>query len=384
MNLKFLDFFNRFTNLNWNKDTLNNESSNNRHFKLPSLAYVQITEPLPLKIHRKKTREKTLQKFGSILSSKPVINLDQLRDIAWVGIPIQYRSRCWRLLLDYEPTNTEQSESILAHKRLDYFNCKARLFNQESLWNSVERTTLNQIKVDIPRTSISILRDQRVTKLFQSILFIWAVRHPASGYVQGMNDILLPFFICFILPYYPTISLNDFSTLNNIDIIDDESLNNIEADCFWCFSRLMDGIQDVYTRDQPGMHRMIKNLDKVVSSTSLELSNWMKKEQINYINFTVRWFNCLVVREFKFQQLFRIWDLFLSDPSKISSKIVYICAAMMKLMTPLLLNLPRAEFVETIQTIHPDFWTDERVEMILAQSFVFEKNIDIKEFVPRG
>ena len=384
MNLKFLDIFNRFKNPNFNKDIINQDSSNNRRYKLPSLAYVSITEPLPLKIHRKITREKTLHKFGSILSSKSVINLDQLREITWVGIPIQYKARSWRLLLDYEPTNTEQAESVLRHKRLDYFNCKTRLFNQEALWNSAGRATLNQIKVDIPRTSLQIMRDQRVSKLFTSILFIWAVRHPASGYVQGMNDVLLPFFICFILPYYPAVSLNDFAQLDNINLINEETLNNIEADCFWCFSRLMDGIQDVYTRDQPGMHRMIKNLEKVVSATSPELNNWIKKEQISYISFTVRWFNCLVVREFRLQHLLRIWDHFVSDPSKVSSKVVYVCAAMLKLLTPLLINLPRAEFVETIQTIHPDFWTDERVEMILAQSFVFEKNIDIEEIVPRG
>lgn len=384
MNLKFLDFFNRFRSSNKDKETLNQSSSKNGQNLLPSLAYVQITEPLPLKIHRKKNREKTIQKFASILSSKTVICLDKLRDIAWVGIPLNYKSRCWRLLLDYEPTNIEQTETVLRHKRADYFNCKTRLFNQQSLWTSVERLTLNQISVDIPRTPILILHDQRVSRLFTSVLFIWAVRHPASGYVQGMNDVLLPFFICFILPFYPTVSLNNFYQLDNIDLIDDESLNSIEADCFWCFSRLMDGIQDVYTRDQPGIHRMIKNLDKVVSSTSPDLSNWIKKEHINYINFTIRWFNCLVVREFKLQQLFRIWDLFVSDSSKIPSKLVYVCAAMMKLLTPMLINLPKAEFIETIQTIHQDFWTDERVEMILAQSFVFEKNIDIEEIVVRG
>ena len=27
----------------------------------------------------------------------------------------------------------------------------------------------------------------------ERVLFIWAIRHPASGYVQGLNDLICPF-----------------------------------------------------------------------------------------------------------------------------------------------------------------------------------------------
>lgn len=35
-------------------------------------------------------------------------------------------------------------------------------------------------------------------QIFERILFIWAIRHPASGYVQGINDLVTPFFVVFI------------------------------------------------------------------------------------------------------------------------------------------------------------------------------------------
>lgn len=38
-------------------------------------------------------------------------------------------------------------------------------------------------------------------KIFERILFIWAIRHPASGYVQGINDLVTPFFIVFVFEY---------------------------------------------------------------------------------------------------------------------------------------------------------------------------------------
>jgi hypothetical protein len=37
-----------------------------------------------------------------------------------------------------------------------------------------------------------------VQELFERILFIWAIRHPASGYVQGINDLVTPFFVVFL------------------------------------------------------------------------------------------------------------------------------------------------------------------------------------------
>lgn len=59
---------------------------------------------------------------------------------------------------------------------------------------------LLQIHIDIPRMSpnIPLFRQKVVQKMFERILFIWSVRHPASGYVQGINDLVTPFFIVFL------------------------------------------------------------------------------------------------------------------------------------------------------------------------------------------
>src|SRR6218665_319431 len=43
------------------------------------------------------------------------------------------------------------------------------------------------------------------------------------------------------------------------------SLQRLEADCFWCFSRLLDGIQDNYTFAQPGIQTRINSLKELVS-----------------------------------------------------------------------------------------------------------------------
>lgn len=45
---------------------------------------------------------------------------------------------------------------------------------------------------------LAIFQQLPVQELFERVLFIWAIRHPASGYVQGINDLVTPFFLVFL------------------------------------------------------------------------------------------------------------------------------------------------------------------------------------------
>lgn len=60
-----------------------------------------------------------------------------------------------------------------------------------------------QIHIDIPRMSTPLFQQTTVQEMFERILFIWAIRHPASGYVQGMNDLVTPFYVVFLQEYLP-------------------------------------------------------------------------------------------------------------------------------------------------------------------------------------
>lgn len=321
---------------------------------------------------------KKQQEFEQLLS-EAIVNLEKCRQIAWAGIPPQFRARLWRLFLDYEPISLEQAPSALEHKRKDYFDCMNRMFSEEqtNLRTSSQQQANRQISIDLPRTSKTILHDQRVNSLFHHVLFVWAVRHPASSYVQGMNDILQPFFFVFINQFYLNLTPNEIAQKSNIDDITDEQLKEVEADCFWCFSKLLDGIQDVYTKDQPGLYKMSDNLSYVLSQADPVLSNWILDQNISYTNFTIRWMGCLLVREFNMLQLYRIWDLFVAEPNRIATTQVYICAAMLSSVSKELMNCEQSDFIMKIQSLTPSFWTTEKVEYILSLSFVFENNFPL-------
>lgn len=48
----------------------------------------------------------------------------------------------------------------------------------------------------------------------ERVLYIWSIRHPASSYVQGMNDLLCPLLLVAMYPYAQDVLRCDVATLN--------------------------------------------------------------------------------------------------------------------------------------------------------------------------
>jgi hypothetical protein len=328
------------------------------------------SRPLP----RSASAELRQDRFQELLSVS-VVDLDRIREVSWAGIPDTFRANVWRLFLDYEPVNSVIRAATLNHKRSDYFDCVERVFSesQRHLWTNSQRQTESQILRDLPRTHLPLLRNDRVQLLFERVLFVWSVRHPASGYVQGMNDLLHPFFFVFLIPYCPDHSIDELINFIDLQFLSEEKLQEIEADCFWCFSKLLDGLQDLYTKDQPGLYKMLDLLANVVDRVDPKLGKWIHGEEIQYQEFAFRWMNCLLVREFPVSLVFRLWDMYLGNHAKIASTHVYVCAAMMVALSPKLAGAPHAEFVMQIQAINPETWKIDDLEMIIAQAYVYEK-----------
>jgi len=58
--------------------------------------------------------------------------------------------------------------------------------------------------------------------------------------------------------------------LCNMGDLAETSRQQLEADCFWCFSKLLDGIQDNYTFAQPGIQQRIGILKELISRIDCE------------------------------------------------------------------------------------------------------------------
>ncbi|KAM6453632.1 TBC1 domain family member 22B isoform 3-T3 [Liasis olivaceus] len=223
-------------------------------------------------------REKTrLEKFRQLLSSQNT-DLDELRKCSWPGVPREVRPVTWRLLSGYLPANMERRKLTLQRKREEYFGFIEQYYDSRN--EEHHQDTYRQIHIDIPRTNplIPLFQQPLVQEIFERILFIWAIRHPASGYVQGINDLVTPFFVVFLSEYVEE-DVENFDVTN----LSQDVLQSIEADSFWCMSKLLDGIQDNYTFAQPGIQKKVKALEELVS----RIDGWvplMKNRSFSYSN----------------------------------------------------------------------------------------------------
>lgn len=88
------------------------------------------------------------------------------------------------VIQEYLPANLERRQHVLERKRLDYWNLVKQYYDTER--DEGFQDTYRQIHIDIPRMSplISLFQQTTVQFIFERILYIWAIRHPASGYVQ--------------------------------------------------------------------------------------------------------------------------------------------------------------------------------------------------------
>jgi len=72
-----------------------------------------------------------------------------------------------------------------------------------------------------------------------------------------MNDITVPFLSLFILDYIE-ISYNPYLEPDSFDENLKVVFKEIEADTYFCFSKILDGIMDNYTHNTPGINKSIK------------------------------------------------------------------------------------------------------------------------------
>lgn len=331
-------------------------------------------------------------KFMRLLS-QPVVDIDALRELAWSGIPISLRPLCWKLLLNYLPPNQERQESVLIRKRKEYRDlipeyydsaAKSVAFSPESsslavqqfsgpgqLRISEEESALRQVMVDVPRTApgVGFFHQQRMQKVLERILYIWGIRHPASGYVQGINDLATPFLAVFVSKFMS--QPEDMTTWDLDNEVTDEDLLDIEADCYWCLCKLLDGIQDHYTYSQPGIQRTLFRVNELVSRLEAPTAAHLEREGVEFMQFAFRWANCLLLRELPFHLGIRLWDTYLAEGAGLKDFLVYVLSSFLLSWAPKLKKLEFQELIMFLQKVPTSNWNESDIELVLSRAFMW-------------
>lgn len=292
-----------------------------------------------------------------------------LRKLSWNGIPPQFRAMVWQLLLGYVPTNKSRRDTILNRKRSDYRDSVTTYFTEgEGDRSSHEGETMRQIQVDLPRTSpdTPFFHQQPIQQIMERILYIWSIRHPASSYVQGINDLLTPILLVCMSAFVSDVLRCDVGALSA------ETLRCVEADSYWCLTKLLDYIQDHYTSSQPGLQRMVMRLEDLVHRVDSELHTHIVGEGVQFLQFSFRWMNCLLLREVPLACIMRLWDTYLSEErSGFEHFHVYVCTVLLTKYKDNLQEMDFTEMLTFLQDLPTRTWIEDDIEPILAQAFIY-------------
>uniref|UniRef100_A0AAV1TES1 Rab-GAP TBC domain-containing protein n=1 Tax=Peronospora matthiolae TaxID=2874970 RepID=A0AAV1TES1_9STRA len=304
------------------------------------------------------------------LLEQEVVDLDKLRKLSWGGVPTKHQPTVWRLLLGYMPSKKDRRAAMLERKRQEYVELLQQYYYIPDTDRGMrEQTTLRQILVDIPRTNadVKLFQNERIHQCMERVLYIWAIRHPASGYVQGINDLMTPFLVVFISAFIDDPQMCDLSKVS------DANLQIVEADSYWCLTKLLDDIQDHYTFAQPGLQRMVQRMEELVHRCDAELfEHIVDRENVQFVQFAFRWMNCLLMRELPLNGIVRIWDTYLCEDSGFESFHVYVCAAILMTFGETLKTLEFQDLVLFLQSLPTKDWMENEIEPLLSRAFILQ------------
>eukprot|EP00944_MAST-04C_sp_MAST-4C-sp1_P015808 g15808.t1 len=309
------------------------------------------------------------KKFEKILTASNA-DLNQLKKIAWNGVPTIARPAVWQILLGYLPSNRGRREATLQRKRGEYRAAVQQYWKiEDSRRTKNELRLIRQISVDIPRThpDIPLFHTQAVQNGLERVLYIWSIKHPASGYVQGMNDLVTPFYLVFLGAFIDNPRACDITRVP-IDVLD-----AVEADAYWCLTKLLDGIQDHYTPSQPGIQRMIHRMEELVRRIDADLYKHLENENLVFMQFAFRWMNCLLMRELSLNSTVRLWDTYLAESGNgFDAFHIYVCTSFLVLWSKVLKEKPFQDLITFLQRLPTQNWTDTDVEMLVSQAFILQ------------
>jgi len=304
-----------------------------------------------------------LKRFLQLLN-RPILDLDHLRKVSWSGIPAEVRPTVWKLLSGYLPANSDRRSAILERRRAEYRLSVDQHYPQRN--DKAHATMLHQIQVDVLRSTPSSLFAQEIAKqCFERLLFVFYVRHPGSGYVQGMNDLAVPFFTVFLSPY-----CGDDPTKIDLSTVPADVLAQVEADTYWCTAILIGKIQDYFTSDRTGLQRQLKALEELITRIDKPLEEHLTANHVSYVQFAFRWMNCLLMREMPLAPIVRLWDAYLAEADGFGTLHLYTCAALMATFSARIREASDlSEIMIFILNLPTQSWTSRDVSMLLAEAY---------------
>ncbi|KAF8402374.1 hypothetical protein HHK36_013329 [Tetracentron sinense] len=144
--------------------------------------------------------------------------------------------------------------------------------------------TLHRIVVDVVRTDshLEFYEDAKNLARMSDILSVYAWIDPATGYCQGMSDLLSPFVVLF----------------------------EDNADAFWCFEMLLRRMRENFQMEGPtGVMKQLQALWRILELTDREMFVHFSLIGAESLHFAFRMLLVLFRRELSFSEALFMWEM---------------------------------------------------------------------------
>lgn len=191
-----------------------------------------------------------------------------------------------------------------------------------------------------------------------------------TGYQRSSNAVFQVFLAS-------TVDVSDIEAVKGLST---DAITKVEADSFWCLTKLLDGIQDNYTFSQPGIQRQVAKLKELIHRidglfifNTAPLATHFEKQGVEFIQFAFRWMNCLLMREVSLKNTIRMWDTYQAEGTDgFSDFHLYVCAAFLVKWSDVLRKKEFQDIMVFLQSLPTTGWGDKEVELLLSEAFMWK------------
>lgn len=318
-----------------------------------------------------------------LLQANPKRN--EIRERAWKGCSTRNRAAVWRLIVGYEPLLFDDRKTFLNERRREYrklhlvlggpTSCTEVDCHPDEQRSSFAAAALRQIRMDLPRThpGTAFFHIPCVRLALQRILYLFAVLHPETGYVQGMNEIASPLFLVFASEYLEAgKSIQSLVHLRSLEgVLTDDELSAAEADTYWTLAAVLSEILECFVENQPGLQYRIAQLEALTKAVDPPLASHLASEGCKSLEFSFRWVAVLLSREFRLPLVVRLWDALLSIENGFGDYLVFVCAALLINWRDELLAMDFPGIMTLLLNLPTGGWGPQDIDMLLCQARVW-------------
>lgn len=301
-------------------------------------------------------RSRKVNKLHSALKSTSV-SVSILKNLCWGGIYFnEHRVQAWKLILEYVPVDEAQRAAVLGYKRKEYARLVEVFYNP----GLIDPREMACIQADVPRiqNDAEIMQKPETTGLIVRVLGLWSARNPVPGYTSGLHE------VCGLLTFA---FLRDFYARRVVGR-EDCSIEDLEADIFWCFSAVAANFQDFYTAGSPGLQRALIIIEDLLKRKEPALMAHFADIDFNLMYLGHRWLKCLFTMEFPVHLALQVWDTFLCDEDPETS-VTYLASALILRYRQQLLSGGLEQVLLLTRNLGTDTWTDEDVLTLASEAF---------------